>query len=218
MTTIFLIRHGETDWNRSGRWQGHADIPLSQVGREQARALAQRLLGEGAFFDHLYASDLCRAFETAQLVGQALNIPVQPFPALREIHVGSWSGLTKAEIIERFPGAFSDFFHSHDGESLDVFDRRVGEGVLELARRHPGERLALVTHGGTIRGILRYLYTQQGSGEPPSVHLGNTSITEIYFDGVGWQLVRQNDLAHLTGEQAPDMLAPENESAAVTQL
>ena len=215
MTTVFLIRHGETDWNRSGRWQGHADIPLSQAGREQAQALAHRLLSEGAFFDHLYASDLCRAFETAQVVARALNMPVQPFAALREIHVGSWSGLTKAEIIERFPGAFTDFFHSHDGETLDVFDRRVGEGVLELARRHPGERLALVTHGGTIRGILRYLYTQQGLGEPSSVHLGNTSITEIYFDGVGWQLVRQNDLAHLTGEQAPDMLAPENEGATV---
>src|SRR5688572_30474192 len=103
MTTILLIRHGETEWNRNGRWQGHADIPLSQAGREQAQALAQRLVSEGAFFDHLYASDLCRAFETAQVVGRALNIPVHPFSPLREINVGSWSGLTRAEIIERFP-------------------------------------------------------------------------------------------------------------------
>lgn len=215
MTTIFLIRHGETEWNRNGRWQGHADIPLSQAGREQAQALARRLLSEGAFFDHLYASDLSRAFETAQVVGRALEMPVQPFPALREIHVGSWSGLTRAEIIERFPGAFTDFFHSQDGEAMDAFNRRVGEGVLELARRHPGERLAIVTHGGTIRGIIRYLYARQGLADPPSVHLGNTSITEVHFDGAGWQLVRQNDLAHLVGDQAPDMLAPENESAAV---
>lgn len=215
MTTIFLIRHGETEWNRNGRWQGHADIPLSQAGREQAQALARRLVSESAFFDHLYASDLSRAFETAQIVGRALNMSVHPFPSLREIHVGSWSGLTRTEIIERFPGAFKDFFHSQDGETLDVFDRRVGEGVLELARRHPGERLALVSHGGTIRGILRYLYALQGLDEPPSVHLGNTSISEIYFDGAAWQLVRQNDLAHLAGDQAPDMLAPENESTTV---
>jgi len=215
MTTIFLIRHGETEWNRNGRWQGHTDIPLSQIGREQAQALAWRLLNEGAFFDHLYASDLCRAFETAQIIGRTLKMSAQPFPCLREINVGSWSGLTKAEIIQRFPGAFTDFFHSHDGEALDMFDQRVGEGVLELARRHPGERLAIVSHGGTIRGILRYLYAVQGLGEPPRAHLGNTSITEIHFNGVSWQLVRQNDLAHLADEQAPDMLAPENEGAAV---
>jgi broad specificity phosphatase PhoE len=215
MTTLLLIRHGETDWNRSGRWQGHADIPLSEAGREQAQAVAQRLHSEGAVFDHLYASDLSRALETAQAIGLALHMPVHPLPALREINVGSWSGMTRAEIIERFPGAFTDFFHAPDGEAVDLFDRRVGESVLDLAGQHPGQRLAIVTHGGSIRGIIRYLYGLQGLGDPPSVHLGNTSITEIQFDDRVWRIVRLNDLAHLADEQAPDMLAPQNEGSFV---
>jgi broad specificity phosphatase PhoE len=215
MTTIFLIRHGETEWNRDGRWQGHADIPLSQAGREQAQAVAQRLLHEGATFDHLYASDLSRALETAQAIGQALQMPVHPLPSLREINVGSWSGLTRAQIIERFPGAFTDFFHAPDGEALDRFDQRVGESVLDLARQHPGQRLAIVTHGGSIRGIIRYLHSLQSLDDPPSVYLGNTSISELHFDGLAWRVVRLNDLVHLAGEQAPDMLAPQNEGALV---
>jgi probable phosphoglycerate mutase len=216
MTTIFLIRHGETEWNRSGRWQGHADIPLSEDGRTQAQALARRLRQEGVAFDHVYASDLSRAFETAQVIGEALGMPVQPFPALREIHVGSWSGLTRAEIIELFPGAFTSFFYSPDGEAQESFTCRVGEGLLHLAQRHPGERLAIVTHGGTIRAMLRYLADLQGLPEPPAAHIGNTSITEIRFDGAAWHIARFNDIAHLEGDQAPDMLAPENESTVVS--
>ena len=216
MTTIFLIRHGETEWNRNGRWQGHADIPLSEAGRAQAQAIAQRFRQEGARFDHLYASDLSRALETAQIIAQELEQPVHPFPALREVDVGSWSGLTRDQIIDRVPGAFTTVFHSSDGESQEIFTRRVGEGLLNLAERHPGERLMIVTHGGTIRAMLRYLYMRQGMAELAAPHFGNTSITEIQLEATAWRVVRINDLAHLSGDQAPDMLAPHNESAAVS--
>ncbi|HEX6288879.1 MAG TPA: histidine phosphatase family protein [Herpetosiphonaceae bacterium] len=217
MTTIVLIRHGETEWNRSGRWQGQADVPLSEDGRQQAQALARRLKHEGTTFDHLYASDLSRALETAQAIGAALRMPVHPFPALREINVGSWSGLTRTEIMARFPGAFTGFFHSPDGESLDAFRDRVGEGLVHLAQRHPGERLAIVTHGGTIRSMLQYVALLQGQPDPPSLpFIGNTSLTELEVQGGVWRIVRLNDLAHLDGDQAPDMLSPQNESAVVS--
>jgi probable phosphoglycerate mutase len=216
MTTILLIRHGETEWNRNGRWQGHADIPLSAAGRAQAQALAQRLRQEGARFDHLYASDLSRALETAQIIGQELGQPVHPFRALREVDVGSWSGLTRDEIVDRVPGAFTTVFHSSDGESQEIFTRRVGEGLLNLVQRHPGERLAIVTHGGTIRAMLRYLYTLQGMAEAPPAQIGNTSITEIQLEGTAWRIARFNDITHLPGDQAPDMLAPQNESTTVS--
>jgi len=216
MTTIFLIRHGETEWNRNGRWQGHADIPLSEDGRAQARALAQRFKQEGVSFDYLYASDLSRALETAQVIGAALGMSVHPFPAAREVNVGSWSGLTRAEIIAQYPGAFTSFFYSPDGESQELFTSRVGEGLLQLVERHPGTRLAIVTHGGTIRAMLKYLVTQHGLPESPSLFLGNTSITEIQQNGTAWQVVRLNDLAHLDSPQAPDMLGPANESTVVS--
>src|SRR3712207_2534231 len=107
MTTLVFVRHGETDWNRVGRWQGHADIPLSTAGREQAAALAARFLREGRRFDHVYASDLGRAFETAQIIASTLKLPVHPLIELREMHIGAWSGLTSEEIRTRYPREWS---------------------------------------------------------------------------------------------------------------
>ena len=176
-TTIYLIRHGETEWNRSGRWQGHADVPLSDAGLRQAATLAQRLVAERVRFDQIYASDLSRAMQTAEAVARALDVPVQPFPRLREIDVGSWSGLTRAEITARFPGAFETTYHAPDGETPDLFALRVGGALTELAERHPGETLAIVTHGGTIRAMLRHVLGQATEHTIPFI--GNTSLTEV---------------------------------------
>src|SRR5215211_8136133 len=112
VTAILLARHGETDWNREGRFQGWADPPLNDAGRAQAQALAERL--REMPFDAVYASDLRRAFETAEIVAASHGVPVTPDPGLREVDIGSWSGLTRAEIEERFPGAAH-----HDGETRE---------------------------------------------------------------------------------------------------
>ena len=101
MTELLLVRHGETDWNRDRRFQGHADPPLNETGREQANALAEELAGEE--IELVYTSDLQRARETAQIVGARLGAGVVPLPALREIDVGEWQGLTWPEIEQRFP-------------------------------------------------------------------------------------------------------------------
>lgn len=209
MTTIYLIRHGETDWNRAGRWQGHADIPLSEDGRKQARALAQRLLDERVRFDHIYASDLSRALETAQIVAAPLHMPVHPLTELREIDVGGWSGLTRAEIVERFPGAFTTVFHAPDGETRELFTERVAVVLLRLAVQHPGERLAIVTHGGAVRAMVRSIYERHDHDQSVPF-IGNTSITELAFDDGAWRVLRLNDATHVVDEQAPDMLAPQH--------
>src|SRR5216684_809706 len=101
MATILLARHGETDWNRQQRRQGHADPPLNSFGRAQASALAERLAVTpiGA----IYSSDLRRAFETARIIGARKNLPVELWPELREVDVGSWTGLTPSETKARFP-------------------------------------------------------------------------------------------------------------------
>ena len=141
MTTILLARHGETDWNRQLRFQGHADRPLNDTGRRQARELAARLAGEP--IAGVYASDLRRAAETADIVAEALSLPVVVDPRLREIDVGSWEGRTRAEL-DGVPW---------DGETYDAHQRRVVEALRAVAAAHPGETVLVVAHGGTLRRI-----------------------------------------------------------------
>lgn len=169
MTTILLARHGETDWNRDRIYQGHADPPLNAKGRRQAEALARRLAGER--LDAIYASDLHRALETAEIVAAALGMTVVPEAGLREIDVGSWSGLTRDEIAERFPGAAS-----HDGELREAFLERVLATILRIARAHPGERVLVVTHGGPVRAVQRHAL-----GEPLPV-LENCGLYGLRFE------------------------------------
>ncbi len=149
-----MARHGETEWNRERRFQGHADPPLNASGREQARELAQRLAGSN--LRAVYSSPLARARETAEIVAAELSLPIETRTALREVDVGSWQGLTRDEVQERFPEAFRrwlvDLGHGwDDGESYDELGRRVVADLLELAARHPAERILAVTHGGPMR-------------------------------------------------------------------
>jgi probable phosphoglycerate mutase len=172
-------------------------------------------------FDHIYASDLSRAFETAQIVVRALfpdgRRQVQAFPRLREINIGAWSGLTRAEIMAQYPGAFTTVHHAPDAETPDLFAERVGGALTDLAQRHPDETLAIVTHGGTIRAMLKHLLAQHDA-QAAIPFIGNTSITELSFEAERWSVLRLNDLAHIESgqhsSQAPDVLAPRNESSA----
>lgn len=149
MTELIIVRHGETDWNRDGRYQGHADPPLNDAGRTQALELARELADTP--LDAAYTSDLQRAAETARIILAGRDVPLVPDPGLREIDVGSWSGLTRPEIEARFPGPAD-----HDGESReDHLDRVVG-AVERIAARHPGERVLIVSHGGSIRALRRH--------------------------------------------------------------
>lgn len=155
MTTILLARHGESDWNRDQRWQGHADRPLTHLGREQARALADRLAATE--LDAVYSSDLERARETAAIVAEPHQLPVKELPDLREVDVGSWSGLTRAEAEGRFPNAFRRWTEGEegwdDGETYEQLSERVVSAVLAIAARHPRDRVLLVAHGGSIRAV-----------------------------------------------------------------
>jgi broad specificity phosphatase PhoE len=141
MTTLLLVRHGETDWNAEGRLQGHTDRPLNDFGRTQAKELADRLAGEGA--DAIYASDLARAKETAEIVGERLGLPVVVDPGLREKNWGSWEGLTGDERI----GV------DYVGESTEEHRDRVMRSVRRIVERHPDQRVVVVTHGGSLRRI-----------------------------------------------------------------
>jgi 2,3-bisphosphoglycerate-dependent phosphoglycerate mutase len=141
VTTLLLVRHGETDWNAEGRLQGHTDRPLNAHGRKQAKDLAERLAGEGA--DAIYASDLSRAKETAEILGARLGLPVVIDADLREKNWGNWEGLTGDERIHV----------EFQGESTKDHRGRVLRAVERIAERHPGQRVVVVTHGGSLRRI-----------------------------------------------------------------
>jgi broad specificity phosphatase PhoE len=211
MTTLVLVRHGETEWNRIGRWQGHADVPLSEEGRNQANYLAERLQREEQAFDHIYASDLHRAYDTASIIAAALDLPVHPLIALREMHVGAWSGMTSAEVRERHPDQWERYSRGEDGprgghgETQAALAERVVGAVEELVRTHPGQRLLVVTHGGPIRILL--LHIQRLTGHTIDIRVENTSLTEICFEPSGPRIVRANDVDHLTQHPAVDQNA-----------
>jgi broad specificity phosphatase PhoE len=144
VTTLLLVRHGETDWNAERRWQGHTDVPLNERGREQARALAEELAAAEAV-DAIYTSDLSRAHSTAEIVGARLGLPVVVDPDLREIDVGSREGLT------------GDIDGPWDGEPQEAHSERILTAVHRIAERHPRERVLVVTHGGSMRRIHEHL-------------------------------------------------------------
>jgi broad specificity phosphatase PhoE len=146
MTTLLLVRHGETDWNAEGRLQGHTDRPLNPYGREQAKKLAERLDGDS--IAAVYASDLSRARETAEIVGERLGLTVVIDPDLREKNWGTWEGLTGSER-DRV---------EFEGETTEEHAERILRAVKRIAERHPDERVLVVTHGGSMRRIQAVVY------------------------------------------------------------
>ena len=164
-THLLLARHGETEWNRVGRWQGHADPPLNEAGRRQAEELAESVAGDGIVA--LYSSDLRRARDTARAVGHRLGLKVVEDAALREIDVGSWSGLTRAEVEQRFPEGYARWLAGeigHDGETREELTERVVNAATRIAAGHPGESVLVVTHGGVIRALRRHAAGDPGTG------------------------------------------------------
>lgn len=171
-TTIVLVRHGETEWNRTRRVQGHTDIPLNDEGRRQARALAEELDGEKV--DAVYASDLGRARETAEILAAARGADVISLPALRERHFGTWEGLTDTEVHARFPEAAGGSWG--DGETTEELAERVVAAVGEIAAAHAGGLVLVVTHGGPLRAILRHV-------EEDASPVGNCGVVRLVAGG-----------------------------------
>jgi broad specificity phosphatase PhoE len=156
LTEILLARHGETDWNRASRFQGHADPPLNDLGREQAAELGETLAGEE--LAAVYSSPLKRALETAQLVAEPHGVGAVSVDGLREIDVGSWEGLTRDDVERRFPEQFRRWLDYgqgwEDGETYEQMGTRVIDALQQLAERHDGRRILAITHGGPIRAAL----------------------------------------------------------------
>ncbi|HUG65782.1 MAG TPA: histidine phosphatase family protein [Gaiellaceae bacterium] len=181
-TTIVMVRHGETHWNRHNRFQGHADPPLNATGREQAHALAAELSSET--FAAAYASPLRRAAETAAILAGALQLEAVPDESLMEVDVGSWSGLTRTEVEARFPEGFARWLeYGHgwdDGETYDELGERVVAGLLNIGARHSDMAVLAVTHGGPIRSALAAAERVSFDEARRSIHIvGNCAVVRF---------------------------------------
>lgn len=166
MTRILLVRHGQSEWNAEGRWQGQADIALSELGRAQAQAAAASL----GSFDLIASSTLSRAAETAYIISTALGIgPVIPVPALIERSAGEWSGLNRREIEEQYPGFLEANERPPGYEDDDALWARVKVGLDEVVNMlNPGDEALVAAHGG----IIYMLEERQGGSRGRIPNLG----------------------------------------------
>ena len=205
MTEILLIRHGETEWNAVRRLQGHLDIALNAEGERQAAALGQALLDEP--LDVIVASDLQRAMQTAQAIALPRGMTIQVDPGLRERCYGAFEGVMYSEIAERFPEAYAAWqardidARFPDGvrkaETLREFYERAIATVNRLVTMYPGQKIALVTHGGILECAYR---AAKGIGLLPArdFDIFNASINRMVWDEATLQVAEWSNVAHLT--------------------
>ncbi|HXD80722.1 MAG TPA: histidine phosphatase family protein [Candidatus Acidoferrum sp.] len=200
---MILVRHGQSTWNREHRIQGQLDPPLSDEGRRQAELLARRLAGHR--LAGFYASDLKRAFETAEAIEPQVDLEPVPTPGLREIYLGEWEGLRTSEIAERFPDAWASWSEKPDwdlvpgGEGAARFETRVIATLEEILDRHAHGDILLVTHGGVIQVALHRVIGRPSRGLFP-FKIQNTSISVVEVREGRMIIAGSNDIAHL--EQA----------------
>jgi broad specificity phosphatase PhoE len=209
MKTLFVFRHGETDWNREGRMQGGTDIHLNQLGRDQAAALRGFLQKNPV--DVILSSDLTRALETARIGGADLRAPIVLDPRLRETNLGEAEGLTMAEVRARFSDEFLtnwrsveprlDHFKFPGGESKREHLQRVVAALEDFVHRTPYRRIGISSHGGAIRRLLHHLRPELR--EP--VFVGNCVTYRLTFVRGRWHADIEPVFAHAlsAGSEAP---------------
>lgn len=215
-TQILFIRHGETDWNRDKRIQGHIDIPLAQTGVEQAERLGRRLAGEardGERVDAIWSSDLMRAQQTAEPSAAALGLTIRPAKGLRERSYGLFQGLDSDGIAARFPDEYAHWqtrdpgFTPPEGESLRELYHRVLHALEPVIAEHRGGRVACVTHGGVLDCVYRFArgIALDARRDWP---LLNASLNVVDFESDGYvtqaNIVSWGDVSHLDGASRDD--------------
>lgn len=211
MTKIVLIRHGQTEWNITGRFQGQSDVKLTETGKKQASELAERFPFNK--IDAVYASDLSRAMYTAKAIADRFGLEVTPLPEVREFHFGEWEGLTYNQICEGWPAAIENFFDKPDelqapnGESFPVVQQRAVAGINELVKKHEGQVIAIVAHGAVNRTILA-----EALGLPLRnlwrIRQDNTAVNVIRYDEGFRNVELVNSTFHLS--ERPSGGAPQN--------
>jgi alpha-ribazole phosphatase len=210
LTKVIFIRHGQTEWNVNGRYQGQSDVQLTAAGKEQAAKLAEHFPVKE--IDAVYASDLNRAMVTAEAVAGRFGLSVQAEPAFREISFGEWEGLTYEQIVAKWPEAMGNFLQHPDileipgGETFPAVQKRAVARLEELVAKHEGQTIAIVAHGAVLRTLLtaalhmplQYLW---------SIRQFNTAVNIVRYDaGASPTVELLNSTAHLGSEQPQGLI------------
>ena len=206
MMRLILVRHGQTEWNAGGRYQGQSNVALSDTGRKQARFLAERFPVRQ--LDAIYTSDLDRAKETAECVGKRLGLTVYQEKAFRELSFGDWEGLTYQEISSRWPEEAEKLFTAPDelviphGETFQDLQKRALDKIYSLYEKHIDQTVAVFAHGAINKTILaglmhiplHYLW---------SLRQDNTAVNILRLDD-GYVMV---ELINSTSHLGEDMIS-----------
>ena len=200
-TRFILIRHGETDWNREARMQGHIDIALNPLGQAQAAQVASALQAER--LDAVYSSDLCRAQDTAaQICALQKHLVLQASSQLRERHYGIFQGRTLQEVAAEDPQAAERWrkrdasFAPAGGETLPAFASRIHTWLAQAASAHRGQQVCVVTHGGVLDVVWRLAHGL-ALDTPRAWDLPNTGINRLRFSAGAWQIDAWAEVGHL---------------------
>ena len=198
--TIYLVRHGQTEWNIKGKTQGHGNSKLTQKGIDQAKALADSI--SSLPIDYIYSSDLGRAVETAEIISNKFGLDVIETPALREMGFGKWEGLLIKEIQEEY----KDIYHTWrnqphlaeipGGETLQIIKERTDKFLAELNEKYDGKHIVLVTHSVTARVILLSILNSSMENIY-RINQGNTALNVIEFRDYGPVVIKMNDTSHI---------------------
>lgn len=187
---MYLVRHGETEWNQIRRIQGHSDIDLNEQGLRQAEQVARRFRGET--IHAVYSSDLSRARVTASRIADQSGSTISTRSTLRERCYGQWEGLTYEEIRARFEAQDET---ACGIETFEDMQQRAVNALTELAKNHPDEAVVVVSHGGLINCFLHYVTAgEQGTG---ITQIDNTGITMFRYTDNRWEVLQVNDTDHL---------------------
>jgi 2,3-bisphosphoglycerate-dependent phosphoglycerate mutase len=191
MTTIGLVRHGVTEWNTLGRAQGVTDIPLSEIGKQQACDMGDRLTQEGKW-DILITSDLKRAIETGQIIGKKINIPISHFDKrIQEINCGEIEGTTEEERIHRWGRNWREL--DLGMEKSDEVSKRGAEFLEEIVDIYKGKRILIISHGALIGLTLQRILPEKFQ----KTYIDNTSITLLKHTEAKWDCILYNCTKHL---------------------
>ena len=206
-TRLCFIRHGETDWNVAMRLQGHRDMPLNEVGLQQAAALGRRFAGLSA--SAVYSSDLQRARQTAEAVAAALGVPVVALDALRERNFGNFEGFTFAEIAAVDAAAYAalaardpDYAPPGCDETLRSLRARIVGCIERLVAAHPGQSVVVVVHGGVLDIINRHARGLPLEA-PRDFEIPNTGLNWISISEGRWTIDCWGEASHLGDAAEP---------------
>ncbi|WP_455539318.1 histidine phosphatase family protein [Terrisporobacter sp.] len=202
--TIYLVRHGQTNWNILGKTQGHGNSDLTEKGINQATDLAKSMVKYP--IDYIYSSDLGRAVETAKIIANEFDKEVITTPALKEMGFGKWEGLLIKEIQEKYADIYKTWRNEPHlaqipgGETLQIIKERTDKFLTELNEKYDGKHIVLVTHSVTARVILLSVLNS-GMENIYRINQGNTALNVIEFRNYGPVVIKMNDTSHIKVNQ-----------------